>query len=221
MATEFPVFGNFPLEVREMIWAKSVPDRVITITQIADEHPLYPTMAYTPFIPNFKTSAVVPVLLHVNRESRKVGLNIYRVVFKRQCQNVFYFNHSADTIFCPSHGDLLAFMVNTSSCEDRKLIRYMGLGTGVHFALCVSDTYGQLFGRWENLESLVIMLGKGLDRKEKFYVRKQLRVLWDKRKEKAGITEGLEKKIVMQNPDIVFLEDDQMKALGMFPAKHQ
>jgi hypothetical protein len=29
----------------------------------------------------------------------------------------------------------------------------------------------------------------------------------------------LEKKIVMQNPDIVFLEVEEMKALGMFLAK--
>ena len=220
MATEFTVFGNFPLEVRETIWAKSVPDRVVTITQIADEHPLYPAMAYTQYIPNFKTDAVkVPVLFHINQEARRVGLRIYHVVFKRQCQNIFYFNPSVDTIFLPSHRDLLAFMVNTSSCEDRKLIRYIGLGTSIHFALSVSAAYGGLFGRWENLESMVILMGQGLGRMEKFHVRKQLRVLWDKSNEKAGGTEGLEKKIVMQNPDIVFLEDEQMKALGMFPAK--
>ncbi len=109
-------------------------------------------------------------------------------------------------------------MIHTSNCKERKLIRYIGLGTGVHFALTVSATYGQLFGRWENLESLVIQMGPGLGPRDKFEVRKKLRVLWDKSEEKEGAGEGSEKKIVMQNPDIVFLEDNEMKALGMFSA---
>jgi hypothetical protein len=224
MATEFTVFGNFPLEVREMIWAKSVPGRVVTITQIAEntmaEHPLLPAIAYTPYLPHFKTDAVkVPIILRINQESRRVGLRIYHVVFKRPCKNLFYFNPSADTIFLPSHGDVLAFMVYTSSCEERKLIRYIGLGTGVHFALSVSATYGQLFGRWENLESMIIQMGPNLGPKDKFSVRRKLKVLWDKSKEKEGAGEGPEKKIVMQNPDFVFLEDEEMKRLGMISAK--
>jgi len=224
MATEFHIFGKFPLEVREMIWATSVPVRVVTITQIAEntmaEHPLLPAMAYTPYLPHFKTDAVkVPITLQINQESRRVGLRIYHVVFQDHCKNLFYFNPSADTIFFPSHGDVLAFMVYTSNCEEQKLIRYMGLGTGVHFALSVSATYGQLFGRWENLESMVIQMGPNLGPRDKFAVRKKLRVLWDKSKEKAGAGKGSEKKIVMQNPDIAFLEDEEMKALGMFSAK--
>jgi hypothetical protein len=195
MATEFTIFGAFPLEVRGMIWAKSVPDRVVTITRIAEntrpENPMLPAMAYTPHLPHFKTSGIkVPVLLRVNKESRKVGLQIYHVVFKGHCKNLFYFNPSADTIFLPSHADFLEFMVYTYTCEEQKLIRYM--------------------------ESLVIQTGPGLGPRDKFLVRKQLRVMWKKIKDDfLGAGEGSENTIVMQNPDIVFLEGGQMKALGM------
>jgi hypothetical protein len=64
-----------------------------------------------------------------------------------------------------------ALLSAVSSSEDRKLIRYIGLGTGVHFALSVSAAYGGLFGRWENLESMGILMGKNLGRMEKFHVR--------------------------------------------------
>jgi hypothetical protein len=102
------------LEVKEMIWAKSVPDRVVTITQIADKHPPYPAIAYTPYLPHFKISAIkVPVLLHINQESRRVGLKIYHIVYKCHYKNVFYFNPSADSY--PRRQKLLSCKSGTPS----------------------------------------------------------------------------------------------------------
>jgi hypothetical protein len=216
MATELTLFPKFPLEIREMIWTKAAPDRVITLTEFChlwSINHLYPAgQAMLECIPLFNSSAVkVPALLHTSQEARRVALRSYHLVFKGYCKNPFYFNPSLDTIFLPFDFDIQAFMVFITICKGMKMIRHLGLGRAIHNGLLMSASYAQHFGRLVNLESLIIQLGHNCGQMEKFQVRKHLKGLW----KKADAKEGEEKKFVMQNPDIVFLEPEEMEAMGM------
>jgi hypothetical protein len=97
------------------------------------------------------------------------------------------------------------------------MVRYLALGRLCHLAFAVSRLCAQKLARLENLESLIIQTGDGLGTRDKFLVRKQLRGYW-KKLEKLEKEDGrsTEKKIVMANPDIVFLKPEQMDIMGLF-----
>jgi hypothetical protein len=58
-----------------------------------------------------------------------------------------------------------------------KMIRYLALRVN-HTSLSMSSIFGRQFGIFENLESLVIQLGRNFGEGEKFWVRRLLRGEW-------------------------------------------
>ena len=106
-------------------------------------------------------------------------------------------------------------MAHTSDCDEMKLIRYLAVRIDLHFGAPLSQVYEDL-ARFVNLESLIIHFsyktGPGLEPMERFEVRQHLQRFW--KKDKNG-EEDLEKKIVMQNPDIVFLGEEEMKIMDL------
>jgi hypothetical protein len=219
MAVQFNLFPRFSPEIRETIWKQAAPGRIITITEIpyslmATNFERGQAMRNNPSFPQFESFAEVPAILHTSQEARQAALKIYHLVFEGYCQNPFYFNPYADIVFLPTYKDFQAFSAHTHTCNNLQMIRYLALGRLCHLAFAVSRLCAQKLARLENLESLIIQTGDSLGTRDKFLVRKQLRGYWKKLVEEEG--RSTEKKIVMANPDIVFLEPKQMEIMELF-----
>jgi hypothetical protein len=73
----------------------------------------------------------------------------------------------------------MAFISHNNTClKEMKKIRYLALGGSIHTSLSMSSIFGQQFGIFENLESLVIKLGQNFGGMEEFQVRKRLQGEW-------------------------------------------
>jgi hypothetical protein len=221
--SSFTLFPKAPPEIREMIWIRAAPHRVISISEIPYFHltnDIYDCLAMlqSNSLPQFKTSTRIPAIFHTCRESRLVALKNYHFIFEGPCKTPFYFNPSTDTVFfnninilnvLASHFDLQSFV------DDLRKIRYLALGSTDPTSLLMTPISGQHFSKFENLESLIIGIGKNFGNLEKFQVRKQLRGHWKKGEKKGG---DLGEQTVMQNPDIVFMHTDEMRAMGLIPS---
>jgi hypothetical protein len=221
--SSFALFPKIPLEVREMVWIEALPHRVISISEKLYGPRFENSGNNVAMVQNyrkpefwqFKSSAKTPSIFHACQESRRVALKIYHLSFGGYGLTAFYFNPSIDTIFFNSIGALNGFLSKAfwpSFVGDMKKIRYLALGSTIHTSLSMSLMLGQLFGKFENVESLVIQTGQNFGTLEKFQVRKQLRGHWKKSEAEGGSSDG---KIVMQNPDIVFLDAEEMRLMGL------
>jgi hypothetical protein len=76
--TEFTLFPKFPGEIRDMIWAKSIPGSHVVEVYIVERHPCEPDGSYT-YNGQYemRASYKVPVMLQVCQESRIVARKVY------------------------------------------------------------------------------------------------------------------------------------------------
>jgi len=76
--TEFTLFPKFPGEIRDMIWAKSIPGSHVVELYIVERHPCEPDGSY---IYNgqyeMRASYKVPVILQICQESRSIARKVY------------------------------------------------------------------------------------------------------------------------------------------------
>lgn len=107
-------FTLFPLllkEIRLLIWQYcSLHPRVITLPH-KYQHPIGDgkRLLYCSLDRECCTSGNAPALLHVNQESREVGLKIYELLFKGIPQfdkQPLYFNFSQDSLYLRERGEL-------------------------------------------------------------------------------------------------------------------
>lgn len=93
-------FSELPTEIRLQIWQLAIPkSRVLRIASSSDRSHLKRIYPMQPL--------PIPTILHVNRESRSVGLDIFRLGFGPDgspCnpEDNDYWNPSADTLYLPS-----------------------------------------------------------------------------------------------------------------------
>lgn len=109
----FVLFPKLPPELRIKIWRLTIPtDRVVKI--LAGGYALDPPDSYVDKEGNtdgrhcFKTRSTetIPILLHINRESRAEGLRIYELCLGTRFLYPVYFNFVNDAIHLLHQGDL-------------------------------------------------------------------------------------------------------------------
>lgn len=107
-AESFTLFSKLPISIRVRIW-EFFPGRII---------PIFP-LAGTPYLATLPT--VVPALLHVNQESRKVGLKTYEFVhFARATRVERGRNSYAQTAWMDSGKDTLYFVDEEPNSESSR-----------------------------------------------------------------------------------------------------
>ena len=97
MAGGFPQFGEFPFDIRQMIWEQLIikEPRVLPIRRNGKYGKEAGTQGWEfPFARN-------PVLLHINQESRAVALRKYTLLFPEPCgiDKNLYINRNCDVPF--------------------------------------------------------------------------------------------------------------------------
>jgi len=97
MAGGFPQFGEFPFDIRQMIWEQLIikEPRVLPIRRNGKYGKEAGTQGWEfPFARN-------PVLLHINQESRAVALRKYTLLFPEPCRidKNLYINRTCDVPF--------------------------------------------------------------------------------------------------------------------------
>ncbi|PMD53452.1 uncharacterized protein K444DRAFT_147887 [Hyaloscypha bicolor E] len=106
----FPKFSKFPPELRNTIWELMLPPpRVIRILAHWEENTSQPGAQLK------AEDASVPVVLHVNKESRGSAKRFYTLTFENQLhRGPIYFDFNRDTMFLPREADLNYFSTNIS-----------------------------------------------------------------------------------------------------------
>jgi hypothetical protein len=106
----FPKFSKFPPELRNTIWEMMLPPpRVIRILAHWEENTPQPGAQLK------ADNATVPVVLHVNKESRGSAKRFYTLTFENQLhRGPIYFDFNRDTMFLPREADLNYFSTNIS-----------------------------------------------------------------------------------------------------------
>lgn len=109
---EFKLFLKLPIELRDAIWKLCDFPQVVTIKNASYEVKTVRYMAtqiyYSTFV-KAEAKGNVPAILHVNQESRAVGLKFWSLEFEEQLGEPIYFNWKRDTLFMENWDDVVAF----------------------------------------------------------------------------------------------------------------
>lgn len=123
--------------------------------------------------PEFFCSASIPVILHVNLESRMLALQHYTLAFRSPCRqrpaNIFI-NFDIDTLYFPewvfdndSVGDISPFE-NATLDSDRALVKHVAIDILRWFHAEGSRINGQInFSKWIGLKTLTWVSQKAWD----------------------------------------------------------
>jgi hypothetical protein len=146
----FPKFPKLPPELRNTIWEMMLPPpRVIRILAHWEENTSQPGAQLK------AEDASVPVVLHVNKESRGSAERFYTLTFWNQLQRgPIYFDFNRDTMFLPREADLNYFTTNISmdpeiTIEDS--VRYVAYGQEI-----VDTQLLKVFRWFSKMETLAV-----------------------------------------------------------------
>jgi hypothetical protein len=109
---QFVFFPKLPFELRDAIWKLCDLPQVITIKNASYEEKKSRYMGEQVFYETFikaEAKGTVPAILHVNRESRAMGLKFWSLELGEQLEKPIYFNWERDTLFMENWDDVIAF----------------------------------------------------------------------------------------------------------------
>ncbi|KAF8850745.1 hypothetical protein BDZ45DRAFT_751403 [Acephala macrosclerotiorum] len=100
--TSFKIFGELPPEIQAVVWEMSMPaPRVIKLSGGA-------SWAGGSRNPNLNADYTIPILLHVNKDSREIGLLHYKLLFFDDGRRAnLYVDFARDTVYIRDMGSLL------------------------------------------------------------------------------------------------------------------
>jgi hypothetical protein len=146
----FPKFSKLPPELRNTIWEMMLPPpRVIRILAYWEENTSQPGAQLK------AEDASVPVVFHVNKESRGSAERFYTLTFGNQLhRGPIYFDFNRDTMFLPREADLNYFSTNISmnpeiTIEDS--VRYVAYGQEI-----VDTQLLKVFRWFSKMETLAV-----------------------------------------------------------------
>jgi len=103
----FTLFPKFPIELRAIIWKRAIPaPRVIEFNDTGETR-VFGRDPFPGSVPVISVDAKTPAILHVCRESRKVGLQFYKLGFNLELEKPIYFDFDRDIVHvkCDEKGE--------------------------------------------------------------------------------------------------------------------
>jgi hypothetical protein len=154
----FISFSRLPTEIRIRIWKYACPEaRIIKMKNRCE----------IPWV-------AIPIIAHINQESRSEALRIYRLGFRptRGTCKKLWWNPSADTIFVDDFKKVLAVceaMLGPSISE----VRHLALPTNMNIYEMLSSFHAKLLHKFTAVETLDLVINRryALLKDDLFFVR--------------------------------------------------
>jgi hypothetical protein len=159
---EFHFFPKLPWELRVMIWEQCIWPQVVIVKNACYEvQKQRCSDTYYLTIVKAQAQGTTPAILHVNQESRGIGLKEWTEEFQPQFNHSIYFNWKRDTLFMENTDALIAFYggpydgdfsFGNDMSRIEKYLRHLVLGE------LIPNEYApkKIIGRLYNLEALTL-----------------------------------------------------------------
>ncbi|KAF5869731.1 uncharacterized protein Bfra_010931 [Botrytis fragariae] len=149
----FCLFPRLPAELQLMIWAAAADDRQIVRVKPCAEDGSGEE--------GFRGDYIMPVVLHVCRDSRKEALKRYSVIFKGILRNPIYFNYQQDYVSLVGgstceHFEILSGEDDVISEEIQKVENVFSMNAGWGSGESEEDVLTEILGIWDGIKRVVI-----------------------------------------------------------------
>ncbi|TGO12196.1 hypothetical protein BTUL_0093g00450 [Botrytis tulipae] len=149
----FCLFPRLPAELQLMIWAAAADDRQIVRIKPCDEDGSEDE--------GFRGHYIMPVVLHICRDSRKEALKRYTVIFKGILRNPIYFNYQQDYVSLVGsstceHFETLAEEDYVISEEIKKVENVFSMSAGCGSGESEEDILTEILAIWDGVKCVVI-----------------------------------------------------------------
>ncbi|KAF7946353.1 hypothetical protein EAE96_009352 [Botrytis aclada] len=149
----FCLFTSLPAELQLMIWAAAADDRqIVRIKPWAEDGS---------GDEGFWGDYIMPVVLHVCRDSRKEALKRYTVIFKGILRNSIYFNYQRDYMSLVGsstceHFEILSQEVFVTPEDIKKVENVFSMSAGWGSGESEEDVLFEILGIWNGIKRVVI-----------------------------------------------------------------
>ncbi|KAF7932662.1 uncharacterized protein EAE98_003961 [Botrytis deweyae] len=149
----FCLFPRLPAELQLMIWAAAADDRqIVRIKPCAEDGSGEE---------GFRGDYIMPVVLHVCRDSRKEALKKYTVIFKGILRNPIYFNYQQDYVSLVGsstceHFEILSGEDHVISEEIQKVENVFSMIAGWGSGESEEDVLTEILAIWDGIKRVVI-----------------------------------------------------------------